>query len=111
MTYNTALKLITSIKSNFNGDVNYSYDLSNVKRYKLILLTNEGTKRHLIFKLKKELKRVISVTFLCEDFRINFPLIKDVESFKFGINDFTMMLSYGIKSENISPDGNLDVEF
>lgn len=111
MNFNTALKLITSINSNLDGEIKYSYDLSNINKFKLIILGSDGAKRHLTFKLKKEIKRMVYVTFICENFRIDFPLIKDVERFKFEIYDFVMMLSYGIKSDKISPSGNLDVEF
>lgn len=111
MNFNMALKLITSINSNLDDGIKYSYDLSDINKYKLIMLGSDGVKRHLTFKLKKEIKRMIYVTFICDDFRIDFPLIKDVERFKFGINNFIMMLYYGIKSDKISPSGNLDVEF
>ena len=111
MTFNTALKLITSINCNLDGGMKYSYDLSSINKYKLTMFDNNGRKRHLIFKLQKEIKRRVYVNFICDDFRIDFPLIKDVGRFKFNIYDFTMMLSYGIKSDKILPNGNLDIEF
>ena len=107
MTYNTALRLITSIDCNLDGGMKYSYDLYNINKYKLTMTDNNGGKRHLSFKLKKKIKRMIYVNFICDDFRIDFPLIKDVKRFEFGINDFTMMLSYGINPGKILPNGNL----
>ncbi|MCO5945615.1 hypothetical protein [Mucilaginibacter flavidus] len=111
MNFNTALKSITSIESNLDGDIKYSYDLTNINTCKLIMLCSDGAERHLTFKLKKEIKRRVYVNFICNDFRIDFPLMKGVERFKFGIKDFTIMLSYGIKSDKISPNGNFDIEF
>lgn len=111
MNFNTALKLITSIESNLDGGIKYAYDLSNIDKCKLTMLLSDGGERHLTFKLKKEIKRRVYVNFICNDFRIDFPLTKDVERFKFGVKDFTMMLSYGIKSDKISLNGNIDIEF
>ncbi len=111
MNFNTALKLITSIESNSDGEIKYSYDLSNINKCKLTMLRSNGMEHHLTFKLKKEIKRMVYVNFICNDFRIDFPLMKDVERFKFGINDFTKLLSYGIKSDKISPNSNFDIEF
>jgi hypothetical protein len=111
MNFNTALKLITSIESNLDGGIKYSYDLSDINKCKLTMLRSDGAERHLTFKLKKEIKRRVYVNFICNDFRIDFPLMKGVERFKFGIKDFTMMLSYGIKSDKISPNGNFDIDF
>lgn len=75
------------------------------------MIDNNGVKRYLIFKLQKKIKRGITVNFICVDFRIDFPLIKDVERFKFSIGDFTMMLCYGISPDKILHNGNLGVEF
>lgn len=111
MTYDTALRLITSIDCNLNGGMKYSYDLSSINKYKLTMIDNNGVKRHLIFKLQKEIKRRICVNFICDDFLIDFPLIKNVKRFKFNISDFTMMLSQGINPDKILRNGNLDVEF
>lgn len=111
MNYSTALKLITAIKTNIDGDIKYAYDLSVISKYKLTMLGSDGTKRHLTFKLKKEVKRAVYVAFTCEDFRIDFPLIKNVERFTFRMYNFTLMLSYGFKPDNILPNGNLYVEF
>jgi len=76
-----------------------------------MMLDNNGVKRHLTFKLQKEIKRRICVNFICDDFRIDFPLLKNVERFKFNINDFTMMLRYGINANKVLHNGNLNVEF
>lgn len=111
MNFSTALKLITSIESNLDGGVKYFYDLSIINKFKLTMLSTNGIERHLTFKLKKEIKRMVYVNFTCNDFRIDSPLMKGVERFKFGINDFTRMLSYGIKSDRISPNGNFNIEF
>ena len=104
MTYNTALRWITSIGYSFDGNVKYFYDLSNIHKCKLTTIDSASVERHIIFKLRKDVKKKISVKFICDDFRIDFPLIKDVKRFEFGINDFTMMLSYGIKSDTILPN-------
>jgi hypothetical protein len=111
MNYNTALRLITAIDCNLDGGMRYSYDLSDINKYKLTMIDNNGEKRHLTFKLQKEIKRRVYVNFICDDFRIDFPRIKDVERFKFNINDFTKMLYHGVNPDKVLPNGNLDVEF
>ena len=75
------------------------------------MINNNDIKRYIHFKLQKEIKRKVFVTFICDGFRIDFPLIKDVEQFKFAIDDFTMMLRHGIKADMILQNGNLAVEF
>ena len=101
MTYRKALNLITLIRCNSDQGMNYCYDLSIINKYKLTLTDKKGEIRTLRFSLKKGIKKIIDVDFICEDFQINFPLLKQVKRFKFNIYDFTMMLNYGIKSNKI----------
>lgn len=75
--------------------------------------SKSGQVRNIDFRLKKEVKKMVYVKFTCIDFRINFPLLKQVERFKFNIYNFAMMLEYGIKTDEHSQGSgsDLDVEF
>ncbi|ASU32416.1 hypothetical protein MuYL_0513 [Mucilaginibacter xinganensis] len=70
-----------------------------------------GKISHLDFNLKKG--RDVDVEFACDGFSFNFPLKKNVGSMVFNLNDFSLLLEYGIKiDENSSNRGlDLDVEF
>ncbi|WP_179414337.1 hypothetical protein HDF19_01795 [Mucilaginibacter sp. E4BP6] len=114
MRYITSIKLLTSIKSSFDGRMKFTYDLVKPNKYELKIhdsVTNQL--RTISFSLKKGLKRIVEVKFRCQGFRINFPLIKNVESFTFDIYDFAMMIEHGINMDEKSSNNglNLDVEF
>ena len=66
--------------------------------------------RIISFSFKKVLKKKVEVKFKCQGFRINFPLIKNVESFTFDIYDFTMMIKYGFSIDEKSPNKGLDLD-
>ncbi|NOW96325.1 hypothetical protein [Mucilaginibacter sp. SG564] len=112
MTFSKAKAILTSIESNLDGRMKYTYDLIKPDSYSLKMQDSiSGVIRYLDFKLKKT--KDIEVEFTCHGFSFNFPLIKNVSSFTFNVNDFSLLLTYGIKvDENSSnPELDLDVEF
>ena len=114
MTFNKAKTQITSIKSNLDGRMKYTYDLNKLNKFRLKMEDCiSGKVRHLDFKFKKVAKRAIEVAFICDGFRFNFPLKKNVGGMTFSLNDFSLLLTYGIKVDenSLNPALNLDVEF
>jgi hypothetical protein len=114
MRYITAIKLLTSIETSFDGRMKFTYDLINPNKFELKIYNSvTGQLRIISFSLKKGIKRIVEVKFRCQGFRINFPRIKNVEIFTFDIYDFATMIKHGINiHENSSITGlDLDVEF
>ena len=114
MRYITAIKLLTSIDSSLDGRMKFTYDLIKPNNFELKIYDSiNGQLRIISFNLKKGIKKMVYVKFRCHGFRINFPLIKNIESFTFNIYNFVMMIENGIKiDENSSNIGlDLDVEF
>lgn len=72
-----------------------------------------GIVRYITFEIKNGRNRYIDIDFVCEGFRINFPLKKDIDKFTFNLNDFKLMLEHGIKVDKncLDPQLDLNVEF
>ncbi|SEP20797.1 hypothetical protein [Mucilaginibacter sp. OK283] len=114
MTINKAKTLITSIDNNLDGRMKYTYDLIKPDSFRMKMQDCvSGTIRYLSFELKMAPGKFINVEFACDGFSFNFPLKKNVSAMIFNLNDFTLLLTYGIKvNENSSnPELDLDVEF
>ena len=114
MTFKKAITVLTSIESNLDGRMKYTYDLIKSNRFRLTMLDCiSGKVRYLDFKFKKVAKRAIEVAFTCDGFRFNFPRKKNVGSMAFNLNDFSLLLKYGIKVDenSLNPELDLDVEF
>jgi hypothetical protein len=114
MRYTTAIKLLRSVDNSLDGRMKFTYDLIKPNKFELKINDSvNGQLRIISFSLKKGVKKMVYVKFRCHEFRINFPLIKNVESFTFNIYNFAMMIEHGIKiDENSSNTGlDLDIQF
>ncbi|MFC0517461.1 hypothetical protein ACFFGT_24835 [Mucilaginibacter angelicae] len=114
MTFNKAKTLLTAIEYNLDGRMKYTYDLIDSNSFKLRMEDCvSGKVRYLSFELRSPKRGFIEVGFTCHDFRLNFPLIKNVESMTFNLYDFIKLIEYGIKiDENeLHPEQDLNVEF
>ena len=111
MRYITAIKLLTSIESSLDCRMKFTYDLIKPNKFELKIYDSvNGQLRIISFSLKKGVKKIVEVKFSCEGFRINFPRIKNVESFTFDIYDFAMMIEHGIKIDENSSNTRLDLD-
>jgi hypothetical protein len=114
VNFKKAKSIITSIQSNSDGRMNYLYNQTGVNSYDVTMEDCvSGIVRILSFRLKGPKRHGIDVVFTCHDFRINFPLKKNITTFTFGIYNFTLLLEYGIKVDpnEQHPENDLEVEF
>jgi hypothetical protein len=114
MTFTKAKTLLTSIESNLDGRMTYTYELIKSNSFKLQMRDCvSGKIRNLNFELKKINGNSVEVKFICHEFSFNFPLKKNIRSMTFDFYNFRLLLIYGIKIEenSVNPEADLDVEF
>ena len=114
MTFTKAKTLLTSIESNLDGRMTYTYELIKTNSFELQMRgCVSGKVRNLNFELKKANGNSIEVEFICHEFSFNFLLKKNVRSMTFDFYNFELLLIYGIKIDenSLNPAPDLDVEF
>ncbi|WP_183566806.1 hypothetical protein [Mucilaginibacter sp. SP1R1] len=114
MTFSKARAILTSIESNVDGRMKYTYDLIKSNNFSLKMQDCvSGKIRYMDFELKKGKDNSVEVKFSCHGFSFNFPLIKNVTTMTFDLYNFELLITYGIKVDenSLNPELDLDVEF